>query len=436
MDRIKLFYSNVDTKPRIIIHNFARYLGIYVEDIVKNTGESDEQSLFDIYIVSDAYVGENSDELDIKDENKTILIYMDGWGPQQLKEIRHIFYDELSDLNFLRELSFHINGIISESKNLSGRLICDTDNLGYLLDRLVKLYIDNNILQVTSFASCFYAESDLLKVACKKYVRFVSQIENLSESGLSGDLIKYIYIRSKYEADLICKINSCPLYYDPKLLEQECVELLIKYTDNEILHILQADINYILNGVWNKAGYQYLDVRLEKCAYAYFRQGEILQRYAKDKDGALWMYHMAVQKKADYYIAWFKMGECYEWKLKFRDAVNAYEQVCIILMDRYYEHVLAPLEILYLYGAVIKIAEINELNIKNYRLADDYWKLSMEIPDEIDEDRYFRLVCGENSEYEKYFPLVQASLAKKIKGFVINTSKERKLNYDYQWEKN
>ena len=92
MDRIKLFYNIVDTKPRVLISHFVRYLGFYVEDIIANNRGSNVESLIDIYIISDAYVDKNSVELDIIDEKKTIMIYMDGWTIEGAQQIRSIQY--------------------------------------------------------------------------------------------------------------------------------------------------------------------------------------------------------------------------------------------------------------------------------------------------------------------------------------------------------
>ncbi len=100
MDRIRMYYSNLDTKPRILISHFSRYLGLYVEDVAGNTKESDVESLADVYIVSDAYVEQTTPTLDIKNDDKTIIIYMDGWDSEMQEKIHYIRYDGLSDQNF------------------------------------------------------------------------------------------------------------------------------------------------------------------------------------------------------------------------------------------------------------------------------------------------------------------------------------------------
>ena len=419
-----MFYSNVDTKPRVLISHFTRFLGFYLEGITnkENTVESNVESIVDIYVISDAYVEERTTVLDVKEEDKSILIYLDGWGSDDLLDIPFIYYyDDLSDLLFLQKLSEHMLRIIAKRTDRSKRLFDSTRNLRHLLDDLIQYYIENNILQVTLFASCFYAQRSFYKVAQRKYLRFISQLEQIYISDNDSDLMKYITIRSRYEVDLICKVNHFEYYFDPVRLQEECEELLRKYVDNETLHILQADIDFKLNGIWNKAGNEYADIRLADCAYAYLKQGNILQNYVRDLEAAANAYKIAAEKKKDYYLAWYRIGECYEKQIKYTDAVAAYENVCTVLAGRYYRHVLAPLEIMYLYYAVMKIARINEVIVKNYDLSKYYRNLADNILKEIDREDYFRTVWDDEGAYKRYFPLIRDKMRSVIEIQSANT---------------
>ena len=436
MDRIRILYCRSDAKPRIQISQFMRYLGFYIEDIAENTGKNNKNSLMDIYVISDAYVEANSVDLDIENESRAILIYMDGWQSDQLQDIRSIQYDELNDDGFLKQLLRHMISILSDHSELDGRLIGSVDDPVSLLDSLIDIYVKNEVLQVTLFARCFYARRDFCKIAQSKYFKFIRNLKQIEEKDGASDLIKYIYIRARYEFDFICLVNSFSLYYNPRVLEEECGELLQKYTDNETLRILHADINYLLNDAWNKAGYEYSDSHLADCAYAYFRKGQILERYVGDLNKALEAYHAAAQRKKDYPDVWLCIGNCYDQQMKYMDALSAYERVLSILWGSYQRHVLAPLEILYLFYATRKMAEISALRFKNYRVADDYIELADNIREEAEGIDYFRLMWSDSEAFKKYYPLIKEELDDKLEEYKKYFMYGGKRHYEYEWEKN
>lgn len=434
MDRIRMFYSNIDTKPRVLITHFVRFLGFYLEGITNkdNIVTNDVESMIDIYIISDAYVEERTTSIDVKEEEKSILIYLDGWGSEDLQDVLSISYEDQTDLIFLKQFSRCMLRVLSRRLDRNKRLINSTDNLGKLLEDFIKRYVESEILQITLFGRCFRAHRDFYRTVQKQYRDFISWLDQTAVLEYPGDLTKYMCVRSKYEVDLICKVNHFELYFDPMDLREECEELLRKYVDNETLHILQADISFELSDVWNKAGNEYADIRLDDCAYAYLKQGNILQNYVRDLKAALLAYGIAVQEKEDYYLAWFQMGECYLKQNKYSQAIEAYEQVCSVLSGRYYRHVLAPLEIEYLYDAVVKIAAINEVKIKNYALARHYKELAKSILEEIDRDDYFRLVWDDEKAYQQYFPRIKKKMKSEIEG---KTGDEGRQTYSAKEEK-
>lgn len=436
MDRIRIFYCRSDAKPRIQISQFIRYLGFYIEDITENTGENNKDSLMDIYVISDAYVEANSVDLDIENESRAILIYMDGWQSDQLQNIRSIQYDELNDYDFLKQLSRHMISILSDHSELDGRLFGSVDDPLSLLNSLIDIYVKNEVLQVTLFARCFYARRDFCKIAQNKYFKFIQELKEIEEKNGTSDLVQYIYIRARYEFDFICRVNSFSLYYNPRVLVEECRGLLQKYADNETLRILHADIDYLLDDAWNKAGYEYSDSHLVDCAYAYFRKGQILERYVGDLNKALEAYHAAVQRKKDYPDVWLCIGDCYDQQMKYMDALSAYERVRSILWGSYQRHVLAPLEILYLFYATRKMAEISALRFKNYHVADDYIEWADSIRKEADRNDYFRLMWANPKAYAVYYPLIKKELDVKLEEYNKYFMYGGKKHYEYEWEKN
>lgn len=430
MDRIRMFYSNLDTQPRTLIRHFMRYLGFYVEEIVGNTTESDVESLIDIYIVSDGYVSEKSTNLNIINKWKTIMIYMDGWMAEELKGVCSIEYEEQEDLVFLEQLCRHIVDILSERMDISRRLIGDCDDLKRLLDKFRKLYVKRDILQMALFARCFYAQRGFFQVAHRKYYHFIQDLEELASSGEDCGLAQYMHLMACYEMDMICKVNSFTLLFDPSLLLEKCERLLRKYVENEELHLLQADIDMQLIGIWNKAGNEYADIRLSDCAYAYLWQGNILHKYARDRRAAISQYQEAIQRKEDYFAAWFQIGECYREQMDHISAVRAYEKVLEILDGRYRKHVLAPPEITCMYEAALAIAEIDRVWLRNSRSAEYYFAVAAEIREEVGKKRYFKRVWRDEEACARYFPFIRNELDKRLDRLQEQLAEGRRIYYE------
>ena len=437
MDRIRMYYSNLDTKPRILISHFSRYLGLYVEDVAGNTKESDVESLADVYIVSDAYVEQTTPTLDIKNDDKTIIIYMDGWDSEMQEKIHYIRYDGLSDQKFLEQFWVCIFEILFARRDISRRLLGSAYFVKETIPQFIKLYVDNNILQMSVFARCSPAHRDLFKLAYLRYAVFIEKIRELNRKSLEDDLIKYMRLLAHYEIDMICKVNSYKTYKPPMLVQEECEALLRKYGDNEELHIIQADISLHLNGVWNKAGNEFLDIRLKECAYAYLRRGNIQRNYVRDREAALYAYERAVEKKEDYFIAWFQMGECAKEQTDYKRAVQAYGRVVELLKGRHYRHMLSPLEIGYLFKAVLEIAQIYAWEFKDLEEAERCFKLSKIIRKESASDKYFKVLWDDKIALKRFFPLIAKKLDEELDEYLEQQSRsEEKVYYGYRGSQN
>lgn len=436
MDRIRMFYSNLDTKPRILINHFSRYLGFYVEDIAENTKESDVESLIDIYIVSDAYVTQSGQSLDIKNKEKTIMIYMDGWISNEQEKIRYISYDGLNDEEFLKQLWQRMSDILSGRLNISRRLIGNLEVANQTVPQFIKLYVNNDILQMAVFSRCTPAHRDMFRMAARNYIHFIREIEELSSCFLEDKLTKYMELLAIYEIDMICKVNSYQIYKLPEVVQKKCEDLLREYADNEELHIIRADISLHLNGVWKQAGNEFLDIRLKECAYACLRRGDIQRNFVRDRDAALYEYESAVEKKGDYFIAWFQMGECAKEQMEYRKAVRAYSKVVEILKERRRNHVLAPQEIKYHFMAALEIANIYEVVFQDWEVARRYVKLSQLVRKETVSSGYFRAVWDDETALTRFFPFIEDKLNEELDEYVKQAGLEEKVYYGRRGNQN
>lgn len=431
MDRIRLFYSNMDVKPKILINHFSRYLGFYVEDVVGNTRESEIESLIDIYIYSEVYVKSATDFFRVRNREKAIIIYMGQWFPDGLDDIRNIRYDGLTDEQFLGQLWECMFPILFTRADIFGRLVGSAEDVKVKVNEFIKIYIKYNILQMSVFTRCSPAHRDMFKSSYFRYRFFIGRIEKLMER-LDDSLIRYMRLLACYEIDMICKVNSYKPYRSPMLLQEECGLLLREYGDNEELHIIQADISLHLHGAWKKAGNEFSDKRLSECAYAYLRRGNILRNYVRDCEVALNAYKSAVERKEDYFIAWFQMGECAREMMEYRRAVEAYDQVAVILREKYQAHILSPLEITYLFKAFWEKAKIYKLKLRDEKAAEVHFRMARSIWQEVETEGYFKLLWDDERAMERFFPLIKKKLLAELEEYRGKMRAEENGYYEYR----
>ena len=340
-------------------------------------------------------------------------------------------YTDQGDRQFLDELCHHMINILSEQVDVTRRLFNSASNLEMTLHFFIESYINNDILQMALFARCFYAQRPIFNIAYIKYLDFIHQLDELVKLAETGDLFEYMHLLACYELDMICKMNSYSLYFEPMKLQEECEMLLKKYVDNEEMHILQADIDLQLSGIWNKASGEYSDIRLVDCAYAHMWRGNIQLRYVRDRQEALRLYQEAVRKKPDYFIAWFQIGECCKQQSKYMYAIIAYQRVIDILADRYHAHVLSPMEITDLFMAAVQIAEISQFRLRNFTQTNYYLELARSVRNEIKYDRYFKLVWDDKKAYKEYFPLICNELDIRLNEYEYQVKEEGEIYYEY-----
>lgn len=412
MEVIRLFCSSMDVKPRVLLNHILRYMGFYTEEITETTIPSSMNSLADIFIVSDYYMEGREESLDIDTTEKTILICKDGWEIVSPK-LHHIIYDVGRTDRALMTALVSLLAQILDRQNLPEGLLCrSAEDLQETLTYVAQAYIDNEILPSTLYTRCFYRQDLLYKTARANYIHFVEALEKAPSS--DSDLIRYITTYAKFEFDSICQENSIVCHYPVGEMSKECARLLAKYPDNEQVRILQADIHLELDGAWTIAANEYGDVHLSYCSYAHYNRGRILLKYAEDYRSALDIQRWAIEYKKDYFAAWYQIALCLEAQRQYKDAVLALEEVCKILNPKYQEHLLAPMELEYLYKAVIKLAGINEEYLGDHLSAQMYEEIAAELQKEVCEIKYLGMVWEDALKKPELVNIIEEEMKDRI----------------------
>lgn len=405
MGKINLFCSSLDTKPRLLISHFARYLGFYVEEITKNTNIDTEDSSLDIYLISDNFVNENTVMFNPKFPHKTLCIGVEDY---QIPQYSCIQWNTSNEVEFLKNLSYYITEM-SVNTFINKRWLIDFD---IIIDQFIQIYIQDKIFQVYQYSSII--NKDFFNKTIQKYLHFIKKLEQIEESTKSN-FIKYILCYTKFEVNCLSKLNNFSSPFNSKELYESCMSLLMEYRNNEMLHILCADINYLFLNKWNIADNEYSDYHIINLIYPYFQQANIAYSCLKDENSALQMYTQLVQAKPDYNDAWFKIATHYQKKIQWNMAKEAYENIYENLINGYSNNVLSPKEIIYFSSAIAHLINLNYT--RNPQIASEYIQIFNHIQNTINEDTYFKLLWNNDEAYDNYFPLIQQSLKKTINSF-------------------
>lgn len=413
MELVRLYYNSMDVKPKVLIRHFLRYLGLYVEEVTDDSKQSAVSSVADIYYICSA--GEyESYAADCWDFSKAVFIFRDGALPVQESEISIVYKENEKDVDFLKEFLMKLSVVFRQQNTETGRLVRYTAKLEEILKSIAVLYVNNNIMQSVLYTKCFYKQEELYRRALKHYTAFLGQLNQLQVEDDNEDMMKYIISYSKFEVNLICKNNSYEFLYPVEDLLEVCQELAKKYSSNEQIHILTADIKLELEERWLEASDEYASAQLAHCAYAYYKWGRIVRKYLKDYESALPILKKAVEIKPDYFAAWYQIGMCLEKKSDYFGALKAFQKIGGILERKYKNHLLAPVELEYLFKSLMKMAQIYKTELDNYVTAYAYSDLAESVKVEAGNTTYLSHVWGEALKDPDILKIIQDKIEQKL----------------------
>lgn len=400
MDLIKMYCSDADIKPKVLLGHFLRFLGFYIESITNEKNIREEvESLIDIYIIGDEFTEQNDGLLDYMENEKTILILKDGWTFVD-EHVRSIRYDGLSEQNFLLELVQHISDIIYHQDKEYECLFQNLKQWELLANWVARNYSRNQLLKAQLFTRCFLEQDEYYYSAMNSYKNFIDSIEVFQRHLYDFDYWEYVLLYAKYEVNLICKKNNFVQKYDNNDLLNQCELLLEMYEENEELHLLKADILYELLEENVDACNTYTNLEISHCAYAKLKSGKIFKDYLEDYMSAILVFKSAINEQKNYFQVWYQLGDTYEKIGEYKKAVYAFNSILQILNEKYKKRILAPLELEYLYKATMRIAIIYKLYLMDYQTAEQYNRMAIYIKEKSPIEEYVKLMWEDDEEYE------------------------------------
>ena len=349
MDIVRLILNSIDIEVSVLLQHYLHYLGFYVYKNDSDKIDESVDSLVDIYVISNAFFETRKTTIETIEEKKTIFILTEGWIVEE-GQIKVINYQRQNQSAFLYQLIDCISEII-ENTDTRAMLLKKTYGWEVYAKKVVDLYTEKELLKKSLFTRCFYAQSEFYLSGKMAYESFIKALENFGEVLWKNDYLQYVLIFAQYEANLISKMNSVKYEYDTEKMLNICNFLLERYNENEELHLLRADILFELKENWLDGGDAYADREVQHCEYAHFKYGKVCRQYHRDYKIAAYLFRQAIEKNHKYYQAWYQLGDCYERLEKYSAAIDAFKEICKILEDKYEKHLLAPLELEYLYKA-------------------------------------------------------------------------------------
>ncbi len=429
--RVNLYCSLLDVKPRILLTHFLKYMGIYVEEITKYTNYTPFQNALNIYLISDHYVNEVGNQLDLNNSDEKLYILLDGYTLPQAKNT--IIYDSIQDEKFLKEIVVFIAyHLLQQASNLN-------IDFSFMLD-FIPIYLQNKIYQTYHFnySNITYNSNGkgLLTTQLKNtdidiayhYVNFENQIKKLNEAyidrnseiNLKNVFYFYIEICAKIEKNVLYKQNNICL--DEKELQQDIKKITSVLTfilNNSIAHILFAELNLCANNT--KVTYnQYLDIHIQNTIPALYNtlvaQADIVNANPTQLLASI---NSLTKQMPDYFPFYFEATKIFFRKMQHyqlpETLMEMYQKFLKTIWQKKEEHLLSPDELIYVaiayYHTYLYCYQYDPSIATEYQTA-----LINLIKNEISNTTYFDLIWNHNEEDRKlYFPLIKERTEKKLK---------------------
>ena len=386
MDLINIYHGTNNIKPKVLLQHFLRTIGFYVEHIMGEFHARKSEAVAEVYIIDNNYVDEYGTQINYEDD-KSILIFSDEWSLKDLLlRAKAVSYDEMNEKKFLVDFIDALDEIM-EGKISCERLIHSDLQWKETVTSVADAYIKHDIMPVTQYTRCFHAQDNLYHMALRNYVQFINELRDLSQDNDSS-LLKYILLYAQFELNRICKQNNYEYYVSNSKLLLFCEQLISKFNTNEELCLLRADILFELQDDWLEAWKYYQVKPVRHCSYVYYKCGRIARLYLSDYDNAIPLLKRAIEMKPDYYQAIYQLASCYEMTGEYEASIECFLQISEVCKKKYRYHLLAPIELEYLYKSYIKVALINQNRLGNNLAAYEYSEMAERIKKEAEDTTF------------------------------------------------
>lgn len=421
MQKIRFTYTSSRVKESVEILLFLRMNGIYVYERyfdvserkrqemlgtlteVEGTVRRPEYNQFDMemFLVGNREEYSLTEKLDMG--YKTIIIGCDGFREEREYE---------------RNATPFVEYASDRGKS--------SENIYKILDKMLELHIiDEKECKALTMGAEVYYRAEVMKLFLKgkffhgaeseaEYQRLRLIYESVVADLLGklekwgckwGDIstiyLQYAAIYMAYESDLYCiRCNKAP-NYNIESIEQICERIL--YDDlaaqrmGDSFGQLLAQIQDDLQRNVKKAYASYRQVCKDYNAYVYFRKALYWMDFRKNYEMAVRYLAKSLTIYPEYYRAWYRLGICYGKLGKDDEALQAFQNMEVLIVPRWETDWIRPMEIEYLFEAKYRCGFIYKKK-KNWRAAIRTFLMAEKVWKAIDETQFIDFMSSGRDE--------------------------------------
>ncbi len=425
MQIVSLKYGYSEINPSVFVLLYFRMIGVYVVEKFLNQKVSLEEELKRLCeieekkeVTEDFYDAEiyllqtQTDYEEYKKMPKgerTITACYSGIEGINEEEI-DIYYVERKDREFLQDIlnSLHERNIIKYEEYHD---CC----------KALQIYCDLNIKELVLSTKYFYVLDE--EFYTSKINQYKKVIDTLKEALFSVRLenlgddfyvhLQYSLINCSYEANLYSRRNNQPYIYMVQSLINIGNKLLDHNTSLEMS--VRTLVGLVYSNLLQDENEGYSNY-LQACygndfnSYLFLLKGQYWQNFAVDYEMANRYYFKSVQNFPEYYKAWYKIGCCLYKMKKFDKALEAFDAVRKILLQRLNDGCIKVMEIEHLFLACCQYADIIFRKYNDIKTAIRYYLYSEKVWDSIMETRFLDLIGKTEDERNKLRRIAKKNL--------------------------
>lgn len=435
---IRLTYHNTEVVQSTYLLLFFRMAGIYVYErfweeasmrkSIEMPVEADEQQLtpFENYDV-DLFLGVTGERENISRLFKTA------------DNVPNVFIEEQFNIDE-RQFADQVLVALRDEQIIEQREFDD-------LQALLNIYASQNAHQLALKTKYFFSVANVTKQLASDYRKLWEVLlEDLKRREVEWgqnrfEHLQFAAISTAYDSNRFCRIRKSPLIFVSDTMIDVCdrMQLGINNYLGDSIRMLKGMIYEDLLDNSNKAYEFFVNSCNSKTtynSYVFFRKGLYWQYFADQMDNAVKYYNKSVGIFREYYRAWFKIGFCCHKAGRYKEALDAYNNVKNILYDRLRANWIRPLEIEHLFKAQLQSLVIWEEVYNNIANAIEAGRVAEMVWQSIDSTMFIRYMCIDEREEQQYREYTRENIsidsvyAKMLELYKIEGNRDKVQEYE------
>ncbi len=425
MQVVRFTYNSIEVETSIFVFLYLRMSGIYVSEryfnleprvchkmlrALPDREEQQSQPAYDQYDMDLYLICSEEDFREFQDygytEKAIVLVSKGNWCQayqEGFNKKQTVYYQQDS---FKDTLLTELLACMKANRLISQRMHA-------ALTKIAEIYCNNNMMELSFRAKYFYTAEDdqQYEEIAKQYDTIVTELFQALGSMVQGwgntsyIHLQYAALYIAYEGDLYSIRNQKPFLYTAESIANVCKVLL---SQKDIVFMLGDSINLLTAQVYgdlmqntNNAYEYYLAACKEYSAYAYYKKATYLMETEGNYAKVIKYLTRSLEIYPCYYRAWHILGICYVELEKWEKALQAFENLNIILAPRLQRNVLRPMEIEHLFKAAHQSGDILFLHIQHAPRAIEQYLFAERIWKNIDETEFLGIVYSSSQMQEE-----------------------------------